>query len=131
MTNVGIPILIYATYMAKDSKYRNLQKITPEIAETYPSAPVTELTPTYRNISFYDITATAEKGKRAGLIWGLPETAISNILLHNVNIIADNPFGIFFANDVKLENCKILTSWGKNNLALTNAKVTIDGKEAK
>jgi len=131
MTNVGIPILIYASYMAKDRKYRDLQKITPEIAETYPSAPVTELTPIYRNISFYDITATAEKGKRAGLIWGLPESAVSNILLKNVNIVADNPFGVFFANDVKLVNCKISTKDGVNKLALTNAKVSIDGKEVK
>ena len=131
MTNIGIPILIYAAYMAKDPKYRNLQKITPEIAETYPSAPVTNLTPTYSNISFYNISATAAKGKRAGLIWGLPEAEISNILLENVNIDADNPFGIFFAKDVKLVNCKITTSWGKNKLALTNAKVAIDGKEVK
>lgn len=131
MTNVGIPILIYATYMAKERQYRDLQKITPGIAETYPSAPVTELTPTYRNISFYNITATAAKGKRAGLIWGLPEAAISNIIMQNVNIVADKPFGIFFANNVQLVNCKIMTSLGENKLALTNAKVTIDGKEVK
>ena len=129
MTNVGIPILIYATYMAKERQYRDLQKITPEIAETYPSAAVTELTPTYRNIIFKNITATAAKGKRAGLIWGLPEAPISNVLFQNVNIIADKPFGIFFANDVKLLNCKIMTNWGKNKLALTHAKVTIYGKE--
>jgi polygalacturonase len=131
MTNVGIPILIYATYMAKDRKYRDLQKITPEIAETYPSAPVTELTPTYRNISFYNISATTEKGHRAGLIWGLPESAISNVLFKNVNIVADNPFGVFFANDVQLVNCNIITKEGVNKLVLTNAKVTIDGKEVK
>jgi len=131
MTNVGIPILIYATYMAKESKYRNLQKITPEIAETYPSATITELTPNYHDISFYDITATTEKGKRAGLIWGLPETAITNVLLQNVNITSDNPFGVFFAKNVQLVNCKIITKEGKNNLTLTNAIVTIDGKEVK
>ena len=131
MTNVGIPILIYATYMAKEREYRNLQNITPEIAEKYPSAAVTDLTPIYRNISFYNITATAEKGKRAGLIWGLPEAAISNILLQNVNIVADKPFGIFFADKVQLVNCKIVTQEGINKLALTNAKVNIDGKEVK
>jgi polygalacturonase len=129
MTNVGIPILIYATYMAKERQYRDLQKITPEIAEAYPSAPVTELTPTYRNIIFKNITATAAKGKRAGLIWGLPEALISNVLFQNVNIIADRPFGIFFANNVQLENCKIITKEGVNKLALTHATVTIDGKE--
>ncbi|HEY4785620.1 MAG TPA: glycosyl hydrolase family 28 protein [Bacteroidales bacterium] len=131
MTNVGIPILIYATYMAKDSKYRNLQKITPEIATTYPSATVTNLTPIYHDIAFYDITATAEKGKRAGLIWGLPEAPVYNILLQNVNITADNPFGIFFAKNVQLVNCRIKTKEGENKLSLTNAGVTIDGKEVK
>jgi len=131
MTNVGIPILIYASYMAKDRKYRDLQKITPEIAETYPSAPVTELTPIYRNISFYDITATVEKGHRAGLIWGLPESAISNVLFKNVNITADNPFGVFFAKNVQLVNCKITTKEGVNKLVLTNAEVSINGKDVK
>ena len=131
MTNVGIPILIYASYMAKDRQYRDLQKITPEIAEKYSSAPVTALTPTYRNISFINIKATAEKGHRAGLIWGLPESTVSNVIFQNVSIDADNPFGIFFADNVQLLNCKITTSWGKNKLALTNAKVSIDGKEQK
>lgn len=131
MTNVALPILIYATYMAKEAEYRNLQKITPEIAATYPSAAVTDLTPIYHDITFENITATAEKGKRAGLIWGLPEAAVNNILLKNVNITADNPFGVFFADNVKFENCKIQTKEGENKLALTNAKVSIDGKEVK
>ena len=131
MTNVGIPILIYATYMAKEKQFRDMKKLTPEIAATYPSATVTNLTPVYRNISFYDITATAEKGKRAGLIWGLPESAISNVLFQNVNIVADIPFGVFFADDVRFVNCKITTKEGINKLAITNAKVSIDGKEVK
>ncbi len=108
-----------------------MQKITPEIATTYASADVSDLTPIYRNITFQNITATVEKGKRAGLIWGLPEASVSNILLQNVTITADNPFGIFFAENVQLVNCKIITGEGKNKLTLTNAKVTIDGKEVK
>ena len=131
MTNVAIPILIYAAYQAKESEYRNLQKITPEIAAKYPSATVTELTPIYRDITFENITATAQQGKRAGLIWGLPEAAVSNVLFRNVNINADYPFGVFFANNVKLVNCKIITKGGENKLALTNAKGNIDGKEVK
>lgn len=131
MTNVGIPILIYAAYMAPERQFRNLQKITPEIANTYSSAPVTDLTPIYSNIKFQDITATTQKGKRAGLIWGLPESPVSNILLQNVNITAEEPFGIFFAKDVQLQNCKIITGAGKNKLSTTNAQVFIDGKEIK
>jgi polygalacturonase len=131
MTNVGIPILIYAAYMAPEREFRNLPKITPEIANTYFSAPVTDLTPIYSNIKFQDITATTQNGKRAGLIWGLPEAAVSNILLQNVNITAENPFGIFFAQNVRLENCKIITQSGQNKLSTTNAQVFIDGKEMK
>jgi polygalacturonase len=131
MTNVEFPILIYATYMAKEKQYRDLKKITPEIAATYPSAAVTDLTPIYRDITFQDITATAAKGKRAGLIWGLPESEVTNVLLKNVNITADNPFGIFFAKNVQLVNCKIITKEGENKLVYTNAGITIDGKEVK
>ncbi|MES2332528.1 MAG: glycosyl hydrolase family 28 protein [Bacteroidota bacterium] len=128
MTNVGIPILIYAAYMATEKEYRNLQKLTPEIAAAYPAAPVTGLTPVYSNISFEDISATVQKGKRAGLIWGLPEAPAKNISFKNVTITADNSFGIFFANNVRFDKCAIITSDGKNKLALANAQVLIDGK---
>jgi len=131
MNNVGIPILIYAAYAANEGKYRNLQRLTPEIAAAYPPATLTNLTPIYRNITFSDITATAQKGKRAGLIWGLPEAAVSNVLLKNVTIVADNPFGIFFADGIKLEKCTIITKEGINRLVHIKAKVSIDGKELK
>jgi polygalacturonase len=129
MTNVGIPILVYAAYMAKDREYRNLQKITPETASSYPSAPVADLTPIYKNITFQNITATTQNGKRAGLIWGLPEAPASDIIFQNVIITAENPFGIFFAQNVQFNNCQIITSGGKNKLAVANAKVSIDGKD--
>lgn len=131
MTNVGIPILIYAAYNAKEKKYRDLQKLSPEIAQTYPAATVTDLTPVYGDITFENITATVEKGKRAGLIWGLPEAVVSNVLMRNVTIKADGPFGIFFAKNIRLENCKIISEEGINKIAVTNAQVTLDGKEIK
>jgi len=131
MTNVGMPILIYAAYNAKEKQYRNLPKLTPEIAATYPSAPVTDLTPAYRNVTFQNITATATEGKRAGLIWGLPESVASSIVLENVTITADRPFGVFFAKDISLVNCRIKTKEGENKIEITNAGVTVDGKEVK
>ena len=131
MQNVRIPILIYAAYNAKDRQYRDLQKITPEIAATYPSAPLEEKTPIFRNITFQNINATVEKGKRAGLIWGLPEAAVSNVLLQNVNIKADNLFGIFFTQNIRIENCNIVTGEGRNKFAITNVQGTVDGKELK
>ncbi|MEO7047362.1 MAG: glycosyl hydrolase family 28 protein [Ferruginibacter sp.] len=131
MTNVGMPILIYASYNAKEKEYRNLQKITAEIAGTYPSSVVTETTPIYSNITFDHITATVQKGKRAGLLWGLPEAAVSNITFKDVIISAENPFAIFFAKNIQLQNCKIVTNDGINKLDISNAEVFVDGKETK
>lgn len=126
MTNVGCPILIYASYEAKEREYRNLTKLTAEIAAQYPAAPVTSLTPIYRNLVFSNLTATVEAGGRAGLIWGLPEMAVTNVRLQNVNITADRPFGIYDAQAVRLVDCKITTPEGVNQLSCTNAHVTIN-----
>jgi polygalacturonase len=120
MTNVGIPILIYGSYLAKEKEFRALQKINAETAASYPSAAITDLTPIYQNITFQDITATVQSGKRAGLIWGLPEAAASNIVLKNVQIRADNAFGIFNAKNIQIENCSIFTKEGKNKFESAN-----------
>jgi polygalacturonase len=125
MTNVNFPILIYASYMAKDRKYRDLQNVTPEIAASYPSKPLSDRTPVYRDITFENITATAAPGRRAGLIWGLPEAPASNIVLRNVTIEADRPFGIYFANGVKIENCRIVTPGGANQFSTNHAQITV------
>ena len=125
MTNVGFPILIYASYMATNREYRQLHKLTPAIAATYPRSDITAKTPVYRDITFSNITATAQPGRRAGLIWGLPEMAVTNVLLQRVNIKADLPFGIYDAQNVRLVDSKIVTPDGVNKLACTNAQVTI------
>jgi polygalacturonase len=125
MTNVGFPILIYASYMATNRLYRDLNDLTPGIAVSYPSHPVVTHTPIYRDITFSNITASAASGRRAGLIWGLPEMAVANVLLQQVNITADKPFGIYEAKDVRLVNSKIVTPEGINKLSSTNAQITI------
>lgn len=125
MTNVGCPILIYASYMAKEKEYRNLNNLTPEIAAKYPSAPISDRTPVYRDFVFSNITATASAGRRAGLIWGLPEMNVTNVLLQNVNITADKPFGIFNAQGVRLVNCKIVTPGGINKISSASALISI------
>ncbi len=125
MTNVGYPILIYASYMATNREYRALNNLTPAIAAMYPAAPITGKTPIYRDITFSNITATAQSGYRAGLIWGLPEMAVTNVLLQQVNITADKPFGIYDAQNVRLVDSKIITPEGINQLACTNARVMV------
>lgn len=125
MTNVNIPILVYAQYAATDKQYRDLNKLTPEIATAYPEKPVAEKTPIYRDITFSNITATVAPGKRAGLIWGLPEAPVTNLLLENVQITADLPFGIYNAKGVRVEHCTFVTPAGKEALSTGNAQVEV------
>jgi polygalacturonase len=125
MTNVGMPILIYAEYAATERQYRDLNNLTAEIAAKYPSKPVGEKTPIYKDLTFSNITATVQKGRRAGLIWGLPEAPATNIVLQNVTITADKPFGVFNAGNVRVENCKIVTPEGENKLVTANAQVSV------
>jgi polygalacturonase len=125
MTNVGIPILIYGQYAATNREYRALHKLTAAIAASYPAAPVTDRTPVYRDITFSNITATAARDRRAGLIWGLPEAAVSNVVLQQVTITADKPFGIYNSQAVRLVDCRIVTPEGVNQLSVTNAQVEI------
>ncbi|MFT3867658.1 MAG: glycosyl hydrolase family 28 protein [Nibricoccus sp.] len=125
MTNVDFPILIYGAYMAPDRQYRDLTNLSPEIAKTYPAAPVDKLTPLFSDLVFENITATVAPGRRAGLIWGLPESKAKNILLRNVKIAADKPFGIYSAQNVRLENCEIRTPDGLNKIATADAEISI------
>jgi len=125
MTNVSFPILIYAAYMATNREYRDLNKLTPQMAAKYPSAPITARTPVYRDLVFSNITATAAAGRRAGLIWGLPEMNATNILLEKINIKADKPFGIYSAQNVRLVGCNIVTPEGVNKIVSTNAQITV------
>jgi len=121
MTNVNIPILIYSSYMATDKQFRDLNNLTAEVAAKYPAQPVANLTPIYKDITFTNITATVAKGRRAGLIWGLPEAPAQNIVLQKVNITADKPFGVYNVQGFKLENCNIVTPDGVNKLSISTA----------
>lgn len=122
MTNVGCPILIYGAYLAK-GEFRRLKDMTPDIVRRYPQASVTDVTPIYQDITFQDITATAAKGRGAGLIWGLAEAPVKNVVLKNVNITADKPLGVFYARGVRLDQCKIATPSGINKIVSYEAEI--------
>jgi polygalacturonase len=128
MTNVNVPILIYAAYMATNHEYRDLNKLTPATAAGYPAQTVGPRTPIYRDITFSNITATVAAGHRAGLIWGLPEMNVSNVLLEKITIKADKPFGIYDAQNVRLVDCNIVTPKGVEPIVSTNAQITMSGR---
>jgi hypothetical protein len=111
--------------MATNREYRALNNLTPAIAATYPPSEVTEKTPIYRDILFSNVTAMAQPGRRAGLIWGLPEMAVTNVVFQQVTLTADKPLGIYNAQNVRLVDSHIRTPAGVNPLVSTNAQIFV------
>jgi polygalacturonase len=128
MTNVGTPISIYGSHHEKVKPFKDFNRLTAKDAAMFPAKKVTSLTPFYQNLTFSNITATVQPGHRAGMIFGLPEACVSNVLLQNVTITADKPFGIFYAQGVRVVDCKISTPEGVNKFDTTHAQVAISSQ---
>jgi polygalacturonase len=103
MTNVLTPISIAAYYQdSSQSKFP-----TNDVAQE-----MTNGTPIFRNITIKNLTATATKD--AGLIIGLPESAVTNVVLDNVHITSTgNGFTIANANGIQLKNSSVVAKNGK------------------
>jgi hypothetical protein len=73
--------------------------------------PVNETTPVFRNICVSNLTATCQKS--AGIIVGLPESPISNVVLENVNIrSATTGLSIRNARDLRFKNVTVVNGQG-------------------
>jgi polygalacturonase len=125
MTNVMRPILIYCQYTNTISAYRAVDSISPGVAAGFPSNAVISTTPRFRDIVISNLTATVQSGRTAGLIWGVPESCISNVTLMNLNITADKTFGIYDAKNVQIIDSKITTPSGVRNISFFNADITV------
>ena len=77
--------------------------------------------PAFRHIRIKNLTATCPKA--AGVILGLPESCIEDVILENVNITAAKPFSITHARQVKLENVSVTVPKGEP-FKLEDAEVT-------
>ena len=73
--------------------------------------PMTETTPVFRNITIKNLTATSTR--EAGLIVGLPESLVENVVLENVTIQAKEGLTIANARGVTLRNVKIIPEKGE------------------
>jgi len=82
MKNVD-PAITLTSYYMYSSAGDAVQKVAPK-DDAIP--PVTETTPVFRNIHISNLTATCQKS--AGIILGLPESPITNVLMENVQITA-------------------------------------------
>jgi hypothetical protein len=68
------------------------------------------MTPVFRNIYISNLTATCQK--TAGVITGLPESKISNVVLKNVRISSSTGLTIKNASGVQFKDVQITTRQG-------------------
>ena len=84
----------------------------PRIPATDTAQPVTDTTPKYKNITIRNLTATSSRG--AGVIVGLPESYIENMLLENVSITAEQTgLEIRNAKGVRFKNVRVTAKRGE------------------
>jgi polygalacturonase len=100
--------------------YAVAEKVLPPDGEA--AQPVTRLTPRLHNITIEDLTATGSRW--AGVIVGLPEAPITDVVLRNVRIDAQHGLTIRYAN-VSGTNVVVEASDGQPITKLVGAKVSL------
>ncbi len=116
MTNVD-PAFTFTCYYANNSSKDAAQPAAPKEN----SAPVAgEKIPAYRNIRVTNLTATCQES--AGVILGLPESCISNVVFENVQISAETGLAIRNAQGIQFKNSSVSVKAGPSFTA-ENAQV--------
>jgi polygalacturonase len=112
MTNVPTPVSI-------ESYYPTL----PSDPTTDPAQAVTAGTPIWENITIKNVTATGSSN--AGILWGLPEAKISNVVFDDVKIKATTGMKIFHATGISfIDGSSVTVSSGA---AVTTYDATVTG----
>jgi hypothetical protein len=71
-----------------------------------------------------------QSGRTAGLIWGLPESCISNLTLVKVKITGSKTFGIYNAQNVQIIDSQITTPANVQNVSFFNSDITFSNSIA-
>jgi polygalacturonase len=116
MTNVN-PAITFTCYYQQNSAGDPTQKPLPQDDS---AQPVAQGTPVFRNIRVSNVIATCQRS--AGLIIGLPESVVSNVVFSNVQITAASAFKIENASGIQFKNSRVSVQSGEP-FALKNAKV--------
>lgn len=116
MTNVN-PAITFTCYYQQNSAGDPRQKPVPLDDSVQP---VAQGTPIFRNIHVSNVTATCQRS--AGLIVGLPESLVSNVVFSNVQITAASAFKIENAASIEIKNSRVSVERGEP-FVLKNAKV--------
>jgi polygalacturonase len=110
MSNV-VPAITFTSYYMNNSAAD---------AKTDSSPPVGQNLPLYRNIRVTNLRATSLKS--AGVILGMPDNCISNVVFENVQIFAPKGMTIRNAKGIEFRNSKIVAEQGPP-VILENARV--------
>ncbi len=121
MGNVQYPILIYCYYT--NDTFGAINNLTPGIVSTAPSFSVTSKTPIYRDITISNVFGTAQSGRMAGLIWGLPEMLITNLAMNKVNLTGSKTFGIYYATAIKLIDSSITVPSSVSSISIFDSQI--------
>jgi polygalacturonase len=116
MKNVNPAVTLTCYYMNNSAG----DKTGPTGAVSNTASALAVGTPIYRNIRISNLKATCPKG--AGVINGLPESMISNVVFENVQISAAKSFEIRNAKDIQLKNTTVSVKEGPP-FVLENAQV--------
>jgi polygalacturonase len=117
MSNVN-PAITFTCYYLTNSAGDPVPRFPPEHDA---SQPVNETTPVFRNLCVSNLTATCQYS--AGIIIGLPESPISNVVLENVSIrAATTGLAIRNARGIRFKNVTVINQQGPPFL-LENAQV--------
>lgn len=122
MTNVD-PAITFTCYYQQNSAGDPRQKPLPQDDS---ARPVTQGTPVFRDIHVNNVTAMRQRS--AGLIIGLPESVVSNVVFSNMQITAASAFKIENASGIEFKNSQVSVQRGEP-FALKNAKVEGVGEE--
>ena len=114
MSNVN-PAITLTCFYANNSSGDAVQPAAADEATN-----ISEKIPAYRNIHISNLTATCPKA--AGLITGLPESCITNVIFENVNISAAKSFEIRNAKGIQFKNSSVTLAIGEP-FKLENADV--------
>jgi polygalacturonase len=117
MKNVD-PAVTFTCYYMYSSAKDAVQKSTPQQDVTQP---MTDSTPIFKNISIRNLTATCQES--AGMIVGLPESEISNVVFDHTKISAASGMKIENASGIQFKNSQVVAQEGQP-IILQNAQAS-------
>lgn len=96
----------------------------PNIPDVDSGKPLTATTPQFHDIRILHLTATG--GKEAGMIVGLPESPIQDVVMEDVHVTAQTGLQVRNAT-VALTHSSVQAASGKHIVREQNSHITIDG----